>query len=85
MTDRTIVLIAGLKGTLMAWVIIAIAETTFLQGLITAICSAFVSGSFLLISTHMTAKRTDMKLEQAKKDILEGQETVKSVVEEKLG
>lgn len=64
----------------MALVIVAIAETTFVQGLVTAACSAFISGTFLLISVRITSKKTDEKVEKAKTEILQGQEIVKDVV-----
>lgn len=48
----------------MALIIFAVAETTFIQGVVTAILSACVSGTFLLVSVHMTTKKTQEKVEE---------------------
>jgi hypothetical protein len=69
MSHQTIILMAAVKGIIMAVVLTVIAETTFLQGLATAILSAAVSGTFLLISVHMTTRRTEEKIERVKEKI----------------
>lgn len=82
MTDKAIILAAVLKGIFMSAIILAVAETTFIQGLLTAILSALVSGTFLLVSVHMTNKRTDRKVQEATTDILRGQEKAKDEIKE---
>lgn len=71
MTDKAIIAAALAKGVIMSVIIVAVAETTFIQGLITAALSAAVSGTFLLVSVHMTNKRTDKKVHDATETIVE--------------
>jgi hypothetical protein len=68
---------------LMATVIVAVAELSFIQGLVTAVCSAVISGSFLLASVHVSSRRTDAKVEKAKTEILEGQEAARDALASK--
>lgn len=68
----------------MAFIITVIANATFIQGLATAIASACVSGTFLLVSIAMTNKRTEEKAQQVKKEVLAGQEKVKDEVVRKV-
>lgn len=71
MSHQTIIIMASIKGIVMAIVLGAIAETTFIQGIATAVVSACVSGTFLLISVHMTGRRTENKIEKVKEKIEE--------------
>jgi uncharacterized membrane-anchored protein len=68
----------------MAFVITVIADTSFVQGLITAVASAAVSGTFLIASVRMTNKVTDKKAQEVKKQVLQGQEDVKDAVIKKV-
>lgn len=58
--------LAVIKGLIMAAVIVGVAETSFLQSLVVAVCSASVSGLFLLFATHLQAKRTQRQLDETK-------------------
>lgn len=69
---------------IMATIIVAVADTTFIQGVVTAILSALVSGGFLLVSVHMTNRRTDSKVQEATKEIIQGQQDVKNEVKKEV-
>jgi cell division protein FtsL len=71
MTHNTIIALAAIKGLAMSLTLTVIAETTFLQTLATAIVSAVISGTFLLVSVHMNTRRTDDKIEKVKEKIEE--------------
>lgn len=59
-------------------------STTFFQGLVTAAASAFISGAFLLFSTHMMARKTEKKVEDATVTILEEQHAQAQSVKDTL-
>jgi uncharacterized membrane-anchored protein len=60
---------AILKGIAMAAILIVIADLAFVQGLITAIASACVSGVFLLVATHLNNKQTVKKIQKVEESI----------------
>jgi uncharacterized membrane-anchored protein len=70
LSDKAIILLACVKGIAMSTIIVLIADATFVQGLITAIASAVVSGTFLLISIHTSSKLTNKKVEESKDEII---------------
>lgn len=71
LSDKAIVVTAAIKGVAMAFIITVIANADFIQGLATAIASACVSGTFLLVSIRMTNRRTEEKAQEVKKEIIQ--------------
>jgi undecaprenyl pyrophosphate phosphatase UppP len=69
LTDHAIVILATVKGLIMAMLITTIIDASFIQTMIVAITSATVSGAFLLISTTMNSKRTDQKVEEVREHV----------------
>lgn len=56
MQKKDLVLAACFQGSGMALVLKVIATTGFVEGIVTAVASAGVSGVFLLWSQHLTNK-----------------------------
>jgi len=81
MSNQAIAGLATVKGIIMAIILFGVAETTFVQGTITAVLSACVSGTFLLLSVHITSKKTGEKVEEVGKKV----EEAKQVLDEKEG
>lgn len=69
MTQKIILSISLAKGAAISAIIVGLAETTFFQSLAIAVSSAIVSGSFLLISTRLTVKKTEEKVENVQQKV----------------
>ncbi len=77
MTFRFGIALVTVKGVIIAAVLRTIIAPPFLQTLAVAVCSATVSGVFLLIATHMNTRRNARPVERVKELVearLDGQE-----------
>lgn len=70
-------LLAGIKGVVMAAVILAVASTSFAQALAVAACSATITGAALIISTWLQNRHTTSKVEAVRERV----ETVAEAVD----
>lgn len=58
-----------IKGVLVAAIIIGIIGPSFLEALAVASCSAFITGIFLIISTHMQTMKVKAETEKNREKI----------------
>lgn len=58
------IIAAAVKGTIMAALILGIAETTFIQSFILAVSSASITGGFLVLASYIQAKHTGEKVDE---------------------
>lgn len=64
MTSHIMIAICVTKGILMMLVITSLANAGFLQSLAIAICSATITGIFLVISTVAGSRHTSQKVDE---------------------
>lgn len=71
-TNEWIPVLAFVKGLAMTVILMAVANVTFVQGLVTVVLSSTVSGLFLLFATVLNNRPT----EQIRRDVQEVHEVV---------
>lgn len=58
--------LAGIKGLLMMVIITSLAETSFWNSLAIAVCSATITGIFLVVASILGSKHTTEKVDELK-------------------
>jgi undecaprenyl pyrophosphate phosphatase UppP len=61
--------LATIKGAIMAVLILAVADTSFLQALAVAACSAVITGAALIIATWMQNRHTAAKVDDVRERV----------------